>query len=92
MKQHKTLEALSKQAWRTGVAKRGNWKVEFDGGVYSYFHYGKKILEVSGFGKVFDFYGQSRSDADAINAMCYYHGACERFTFKPVNGGFMQVI
>lgn len=91
MKQHKTLENLSQQAWRKGVAKQGNWKVKFENGVYTYYHWGTKILEVSGYGDVHYIFGTSKSDADAMNAMCYYHGAPERFTFKPVNGGFMQV-
>jgi len=36
-------------------------------------------------------YGESRTDADAINALCQMIGDERRFTFKPVNGGFMEV-
>lgn len=36
-------------------------------------------------------YGESRSDADAINALCAMIGDERRFTYKPVNGGFMEV-
>lgn len=36
-------------------------------------------------------YGESRSDADAINALCQMIGDKRRFTYKPVNGGFMEV-
>jgi len=39
-----------------------------------------------------DFYGESKSDADALNAMCAFLGEENySFTFRPVNGGFMRV-
>ena len=37
------------------------------------------------------FYGQSKSDADGLNAVCDYFGLSDRWTFRPVNGGFVKL-
>lgn len=65
------------------------------------YHYGTKILtlgwEQAGWRNVSDVvvthvYGISRSDADAINSVLEYFGVRgERYTYRPVNGGFMRV-
>lgn len=38
-----------------------------------------------------NWYGESRSDADALNTVCALFGMPDRFTFRPVNGGFKKV-
>jgi len=71
---------------------------------YTFKHYGTIVLQIEEFANnktgrdqaigrphLIQYYGQSRSDADGINAMCEYFGLEERFSFKPVNGGFMKV-
>ena len=40
---------------------------------------------------LYDYYGQSKSDADGLNAMCAYFGLPDRFSFRPVNGGFIKL-
>lgn len=36
-------------------------------------------------------YGESRSDADSVNTFLYYFGIEKQYTYRPVNGGFMEV-
>lgn len=40
--------------------------------------------------QVLHVYGESRSDADSINTLLHELGAKERYTFRPVNGGFQE--
>lgn len=73
---------------------------------YTFKHYGTIVLQLqhtvsfdsgyyvgqSSIPKVLQVYGESRSDADAISAMCLHFGLIDRYTFRPVNGGFMRVV
>lgn len=67
---------------------------------YTIIHYGTPILVIKRVGSLMKgykqdihyTYGESKSDADAINAVLQYFGInSKRFTFKPVNGGFQEV-
>ena len=67
---------------------------------YTIIHYGTPILIIKrvgslmkGYNQVIHYtYGESKSDADAINSLLQYFGInSKRFTFKPVNGGFQEV-
>lgn len=89
-KRHKTLELLVGRSTIKGIAKSGNWKVEYENGVYSVYHWDTLVLRINSMG--YDVvYGESKSDADGINAMLDWFGHSDRYTYRPVNGGFMQV-
>ena len=87
---HKTLEMLTERAERRGSAKSGNWEVVVDGTEYRYYHWNTLVLEIKG-GKMTYYFGISKSDADGLTAMCHRHGINEKFTFRPVNGGFIRL-
>lgn len=72
--------------------------------IYVVRHYGTEVLKIAqyvnnknGYDKPITtptmgyHYGQSKSDADGLNAVCAYFGMPHRFTYKPVNGGFQMV-
>lgn len=42
-------------------------------------------------GKPLFVYGESTSDADSVNTFLAYYGIDRRFTYRPVNGGFIEV-
>lgn len=64
-------------------------------------HYGTQVLalEWEKFGefltskcpKLVYYYGQSASDAAALNAVCAQFNLPDRFSFRPKNGGFMKI-
>jgi hypothetical protein len=57
------------------------------------YHYGTLTAEVwlADTPQVLHVYGQSRSDADSVNTFLDYFGIKERYTYRPVNGGFQEV-
>lgn len=59
------------------------------------YHFGTKTLSLAlGFGDdkhITHVYGESRTDADSINTVLHREGFTERYTYKPVNGGFQEV-
>lgn len=77
----------------------GYKKEEIKIGTYCIYHWGTLILEIEEHGNIIQgyryhinkVYGQSVSDARAINAILDYFGiGGTRYTFKPVNGGFQS--
>jgi hypothetical protein len=106
-KQHKTLEALARRAMDTmdkrySIKRDGvevwaaEWKSDGIRRGLNIWHYGTLIAHFAGTEssyvvQLLYVYGESRSDADAINALCELIGEKRRFTFKPVNGGFQEV-
>lgn len=62
------------------------------GDTVSLYHYGTKTCEVwlADTPQVLHVYGESRSDADSVNTFLNYFNIAERYTYKPVNGGFQE--
>ncbi len=61
---------------------------------YTIYHYGTEIARISdrnGYWELHYYYGESKSDADALNGFCSYFGIPKRFTYRPVNGGFQEI-
>lgn len=87
----------------TGIAvtKRNGrevYRVQFEKGGLAgdtavLYHYGTPTAEVwlSDTPQLLDVYGESRSDADSVNTFLAQLGIDKRYTYKPVNGGFMEV-
>jgi len=85
-----------------GTIDLGYKKIERKQAFYRIYHWGKLILEIEerqkdiGYGHTYHvdyIYGESVSDARAINALLDYFGiGSKRYTFKPVNGGFQEVV
>jgi len=82
------------------IVDLGYKKVEKKKGYYRIYHWGTLILEINELSagvnyqyKVTKVYGQSVSDARGINAVLQYFGIYDKlYTYKPVNGGFQEVI
>lgn len=91
MAKHVTLQKLVERASRNGIATSGHWQVELVNGVYKFYHWDTLILTINNNGGFNVVYGESKSDADGINAMLELFGYDNRYTFRPVNGGFMRV-
>lgn len=101
----RTKKEASNGKWEVEVLRREDNNIpHLVHKTYNFRHWGSLVLRLhelvdttSGYDKVVHsatlvyYYGESKSDADGLNAMCAYFGLPDRFTFKPVNGGFMKL-
>lgn len=80
------------EVYRVECELRGRG-VGFD--LYKLYHYGTLTANVvvnnDGTPVARYVYGESRSDADSVNTFLDYFGIDTQYTYRPVNGGFMEV-
>ena len=69
-------------------------KGDYHDAIINLYHYETLTAEIlldGGVTRLGYVYGESRSDADSINTLLAYLNIENRYTFRPVNGGFMRV-
>lgn len=77
-----------KEVYRVDVLKDG-----MSGDTVQLYHYGTLTAEVwiASEPVLIYTYGESKSDADSVNTFLNHFRIDTRYTYKPVNGGFMEV-
>lgn len=69
---------------------RQKYAVQINGTLVTLVHWGTVTLQLDlATNELVHWYGESNSDRDSMNTLCHFLGLPYRFSYKPVNGGFV---